>query len=218
MLPETEALVNIWTKEPSNDDEKADRDELLGWYVNDLMSKFHTDTSRWTEDMRRNQLITDTVEIDGVKMDAMPVATEAFGLLVFANCRDKWIKQWDWLRDNPGKCLPKRTGKDGEKFDDNGLWTDKNAGKSDFSGWKPEGLLEFEKIKSNLVKFREEDAKNDKAAQKYARTVVAAKQDAAADIDGNSSKKRGKKRKSPSPSSAPAEKSVLTFDIPAFGA
>lgn len=181
-LPTLEEICNIWNGDP----EDAEYNEKLLWYA-DRYLEVVAGREYWNTNIRPYKLLTDTIDVNNKDGVAVPKATEAFGLLVYANCRDKWMNIWDFQQNNPGVDLPKE-GTEAKQFlgkytnneakkkgKENDTTKDGSGGEEDLSvvqGWSDEGLKLFDEYQQKLVEQREKDAENDHKMAKHARELI----------------------------------------------
>jgi hypothetical protein len=166
------------------------------WYVDSWLEQAAT-SEYWNKKIRYFKMPTSTFQYDGKPRDYVTPASEAFGLLVYDNCRDKWMKQYEWKQQ--GKALPKG------KKDPNwkmfaAKYTDPNSGSKTGGGWKPEGLVKYEEYMNLIKKLRVEDAANQNKMQQLALDLVREKNEITA-TSPNKGRKRGKATDSPEPAS-----------------
>jgi len=107
-LPTTEDIVNILQSRPAELEkpENAKAKQVLIWYIDRWLPIVHG-SEYWDEKYRHYQLQTDVIPFrDGVSRELCTVESEAFGLLCYDNCRDKWQNIFDLKKDNEGKfCM-----------------------------------------------------------------------------------------------------------------
>ena len=76
---------------------------------------------------------------------AFPAVSEAFALLCYENCREKWVKIWKFKQENPGDKVPvanKETAND-DRY--SSKYTVATKGVQKFGGWTQDGLDAFGK-------------------------------------------------------------------------
>ncbi len=82
--------------------------------------------------------MTDTMDMVAGKMKVLvPVTGEAFGLLIFCNCRGKWISYCEWKDLNPRVECPKYNKKKKETHKYKAKWSDSKTGQVKGGGWDP---------------------------------------------------------------------------------
>lgn len=105
-LPTTEmlrAILKNGTEEalevPTNSGDK----KILEWYI-DRWLPVVIGSEYWDEKFRHYQLQTDKIKLrNGKQVPLCSVESEAFGLLVWDNCKDKWENIFNLKKQNPGK-------------------------------------------------------------------------------------------------------------------
>lgn len=131
----------------------------------------------WRDDVKHYYLPTDTQDVAGVQKVNVTITSEAFGLLVYENCQQKWLRQLTY-KQNYGKNAKFPKGKkdtdlDGKTADYyNAKWSDSNEGQVQFGGWAPAAYDRFEVLKQTVKNLRDEDAKKDKEMQKFALKLI----------------------------------------------
>ena len=73
-----------------NEAENATKKELFLWYYDQWLAAI-LPREFWKEDIRYYNLLTDTIDIAGKQKVLVTVSSEAFGLLMWENCREKWM-------------------------------------------------------------------------------------------------------------------------------
>jgi hypothetical protein len=97
---------------------------------------------------------------DGSNKERVPPSTEAFALLVFENCYDKWKNTHEYLQDpnNKDKKRPRyEKKKDPNSIKFKGLYSDPNSGQAKFGGWSDEGLVRFYDLCKQISDNRKEN-------------------------------------------------------------
>ena len=81
--------------------EKYDRKMKLSlWYFDDYMTMI-AGSQYWGNDTKTRFLPTDMMDIEGEQKVIVTITSEAFGILLYENCRDKWIEKFKWKDENP---------------------------------------------------------------------------------------------------------------------
>jgi len=160
-LPTFDEIRGIWHYA---EEENEEHTKLLLWYV-DRFLPVCAGKEFYGEKIRHYLLPSSKVDLFNKKVTAVTVTSEAFGQLLYANCRNKWMKIYRWKKANPGKKLPTK-GKAAQPF--LGKYTNSKNGQVANGGWSTEGLLLFEVLKRDLQEFREEDENNGYLQQKLA--------------------------------------------------
>ena len=139
------------------------RKELYLWYY-DVWLPAILPKEFWKEDIRHYKLLTDTVEIAGQQKVLVTVASEAFGLLMWENCQDKWVNYYKLKANDEKAVVP--TGKHPDAASHTAKWSDGNSGQVKYGGWKDEAYEVFEKLKKEVKDWRKVDEENGKAGQR----------------------------------------------------
>lgn len=181
-LPSFDTLRNIW----KGDVEDAESNEILLWYMDKYMEVV-AGRECWNKDIRTTKLVTDKIDVNGKEKIALTSASEAFGLLVYDNCRDKWQEMWKFYKENPGVPIPK-DGEEAQKFlakytkmeekkkksDEDSEATEVDGDKDPvvIQGWSADGLQLFNELMIEIYQQRQKDAENGKKMQKHALEMV----------------------------------------------
>ena len=147
---------------PENDVKK----QLFLWYYDQWLPAI-LPREFWKEDIRYYKLLTDTIEIAGKQKVLVTVSSEAFGLLMWENCREKWINFCDF-KDKNGEKAPLPIGKEEGAELHLAKWSDGSAGQVKYGGWKEEAYVRFEALKKEVKGWRNQDALSGKSGQKLA--------------------------------------------------
>ena len=74
--------------------------KLSLWYFDDYMTMI-AGTQYWGNDVKTRFLPTDMMDLEGERKVIVTITSEAFGFLLYENCRDKWIQIFKWKDQNP---------------------------------------------------------------------------------------------------------------------
>ena len=146
------------------------------WYFDVWMPQVATLNKAWGKETRYFNLLTDKKTIPGLEAAGgvgviITPATEAFGLVLLENNHTKWKNQFTFRKQNQLEKLPRcKKGKENEQY--KSLWTEEKKGRVFHGGWEEEGLIRFEEIRTNLKKYRAQDAAR---AQEEKLVVIARK-------------------------------------------
>jgi hypothetical protein len=84
-------------------------------------------------------------------------SSEAFTVLLYENCRTKWIAIYNWCQKNPnakpGKGLF-RPQKDGIGIEFKSRYTEQDIGQAEFGGWSQQGLQRYQVLKDLILTAR----------------------------------------------------------------
>lgn len=216
-LPTTDEIENVWdlpvVTEASSDADKAEysrKVDILTWYLNSFLPKA-VGLEFWGENIRPFNLMTDTAlvegDLSGKKKVLVTVTSEAFGLLVYHNCRDKWVADYKYKQQHGKKAsIPKYEKDEPSTHVHVNKWSNSRSGSAVGGGWHVDALKKFNALKAQIKAFREGEAANGNQKMEYGKNLVMA----ANDINLNGGKLAGQKRKAPSKD---AEKSPEVVDI-----
>ena len=187
------------TEEAFNEDTEPAKiaKELFLWYYDEYLPAV-LPKEFWKEDIRYYQLLTDTTTIAGKEKVLVTVTAEAFGLLMWENCRKKWCNFCDY-KDKHGEKAPIPTGKEPGAEQHLAKWSDGKEGQVLYGGWKEEAYDRFEQIKKEIKAWRKTEEESGKPAQKLALKLMreAHKKTGATPADDKKSKRVRKKANIP---------------------
>ena len=216
-LPSTHEIENVWdlpeVTEASSDEDKAKYEakvDLLTWYLDVFMPKA-VGLEFWGDIIRPYKLMTDTElvegDLSGKKKVLVTVTSEAFGLLVYHNCRDKWIADYKYKKQHGKKVpVPKFKKDDPSTHAHVNKWSNSCSGSVVGGGWHVDALKKFNALKDHVKAFREAEKDNGYKKMEYGKNLIVA----ANNINLNGGKLAGQKRKAPSKD---AENNVEVVDI-----
>ena len=119
-------------------------------------------TATWNVRVRRSQTMLETKNKLATEQDLFTPSSLAFIYLAYENCCDKWMETSKWMKDNPGKDLPKKNTKDTPKEQRCEIadkihvakYSDCTLGRVDFGGWSIAGKKRFcdlqRKVQDNM--------------------------------------------------------------------
>ena len=181
---------------------------VLTWFL-DKYLPLAVGPEYWGTNQRLNNLLTDKIILPGDKSKKkkclVTSSSEAFSVMLYKNCRIKWINVCEWKRIHPNDDPPAYDVKDDETHKYHAIWSNSRTGSRDFSGWSIEALEYYEAKKAEVKQWRADDLANDKYMIKLAQELVKAE----------NQNNKGKKRAAPVDveETAPARKIVkICFD------
>ena len=180
-----------------NPENKKSKDLLL-WYV-DRYLPVAAGNEYWSDQIRYYKLLTDTCRLPNAAEEnkvLVTVSSEAFGLLILDNCRDKWLKIFK-LKEEKGKGAKIPTSGE-EAAEYKAKWTKDRQGRVKFGGWDEDGYERFEQLKKQITQIRQNDANSDKAMQQYMKKIMREQHGITADVYTKKSKSR-KRTTEPAP-------------------
>jgi len=194
-LPDFEVIRNIWSLDIKK--ATAAQKAIFLWYY-DRYLPIVAGLEYFGDKFRKYHLLTDEIDVHGVKKVAVTVTSEAYGMLVYDNCKAKWEEMYKFreLNKSKGTKIPEND----DKFF--GKYTKTKDGKIPPKGFTEEGLDLLSTLQDELVAFREEDAANDKKMQKYALKMVKEKYKIPEDVTAPEKRRNKKRSKSVTPPSS----------------
>lgn len=143
--------------------ENKEKKDLYLWYF-DRYLPIAAGRDYYNKDHRHYKLLTDKTPACGKMVPCVSKTSEAFGLVMLDNCRNKWINVFKWKDDKKG-AIPTK-GEDSKQFQ--AKYTNSKGGQVKFGGWSDLGYEAFESYKKTVAKVRETDKKEGNPAQKLA--------------------------------------------------
>ena len=168
-----EAAMAIYKTDKANYDNKT---KMLSWYASEYLP-MAVGVDTWGPTQKCNKLMTDKVMLQednsGKPKVLVPVTSEAFGQVMFKNCRKKWIAVWKYKRAHGVKAkLPKYDKEDQTTHDYEGLWSNPRSGQVEGGGWHSDGLEYLNERMQVISAMREADKENDYVKMKLARALI----------------------------------------------
>ena len=178
-LPTVEELINVWdvclAEEPSEPGPELNlfkrQIAVLTWYLDVYMPNIALPIW-WGPTIRPYKLMTDSLDVLGVKKVHVTATTEAFGLLQFENSREKWIEifKWKkihgWKKTAPQHC--KARHEETKKF--RAKWSEHKTGQG--SGWDPVAYNTFNQRIQQIQEFRAKDKEDNYKRMKFGQELV----------------------------------------------
>ena len=163
---------------------------IFVWYLNEWLP-WVAGLEHWGPEIRVKKLPTDTMElVTGEDKVCVTCASEAFGLAVYDNCREKWAVGIPWMIKNNKTSIPEWKKKQPDTHQYFCRWTSEKTGAR--GGWSNDGIKAFCGYISKIQSFRETDEANGKPIQKLGREFIADALDVELDDHGEPAKKRQK--------------------------
>ena len=188
-LPPSELILKCATREIHLAD--VEETAVFAWYWHHLLQA-DAGCADWGPKVTKTTTISNARCKEYPDKKAVTLATEAFVVLVYENCRDKWVGIRDYFRDNPTeKKLPQRTKDNKDLAYNKSKYTDQNLGQQPFGGWTSDGLERFNAIKK-LIKDAKKTGDHVKLETDYLAMVIKAEPQ---QVDKKTKKKMTKKRK-----------------------
>lgn len=212
-------IENVWKlpEAPSQDSPQEVKDKyshavtVLTWYL-DKFLPMAAGQEYWGPHIRPFHLMTDKVDVEGdvsgKKKVLVTVTSEAFGILVYANCRDKWIADFT-LKDGDRKAkIPKYDKDNKETHKHQNKWSSSRTGQIQGGGWSKEALKYFNTLIEKIKNFRIEEEEGGNLGFEYGKQLIRVANSVETGNESDSSS--GKKRKR---SGGKPEDEIETVDI-----
>jgi hypothetical protein len=140
-------------------DEYERKMKLTLWYFDDYMTMI-AGTQYWGNDVKTRFLPTDMMDLEGEQKVIVTITSEAFGILLYENCRDKWIQIFKWKDQNPksnkkSKPPPQYNKNKPETHPYKAKWSDNCSGQS--MGWHPNAFKAYNEYIDSVKRVRELD-------------------------------------------------------------
>jgi hypothetical protein len=193
-----------------NTDEAQISKELFLWYYDEYLPAV-LPKEFWKEDIRYYKLLTDTVNIAGKEKVLVTVTAEAFGLLVWENCREKWCN-FCLFKDQHGEKAPIPTGKEPGAENHLAKWSDGKEGQVLYGGWKEEAYDRFEQIKKDIKAWRKADEESGKVGQRLALKLMREKHNRTGATPADDKKGKRIRKKAIAPVAVSSKKAKLTVE------
>lgn len=152
------------------------KEKILTWYATDYLS-MAVGVESWGNPQKCTSLMTDLAmvqeDVSGKEKVLVPVTSEAFGQVMYKNCRRKWIAVWNYRKTHGPKAkIPKYSKEDQSTHKFEGLWSNPRSGQVEGGGWNSDGL-EYLMARMEAIKdVREADKVNDYAKMKHVRSLI----------------------------------------------
>ena len=212
-IPENETEEQMDARKTSPEQRLYDRKlAILVWWLDDFLPHA-VGLEFWGPDIRCFHKLVDKALIEGDPSGKpkvyVTVTSEAFAHVLYANCRDNWMAQAQFVQDRKKKG-GKKPKAPTYKLDDptthkyRNKWSNGQTGQVMGGGWD-EGAFEYlKKMQKKLQTFRVEQASKGDEVFKFALTLMKITHDI--ELDQNKEPANAKKRKGSSQSEMPAAK------------
>ena len=156
-MPTVEELDNVYTLPAPGHTTYAAKRELLLWYVDHLLPHA-VGLDHYGPTIRQYKMPIAQVMINGKRKPFVTVKSEAFGRVMFANCRPKWmiiiplkLQDEDWV-------IPAYSKDDNSTHPyHNTEWSNSRSGQVKGGGWEPGAYVASNKYIESIKGFRKED-------------------------------------------------------------
>ncbi len=146
-LPTVEEILACATR-------TVEKEDVFLFYVDKLLPNV-VGHHQWGPNTRHYMTISDAKTKDPNPKKLITVSTEAFTVLVYENCRDKWFNMYQYVKANPDVKKKKWRVTKEEKQDEEvakeaakyeAKYTDQNKGQQEYGGWTSTGLKRFNEL------------------------------------------------------------------------
>lgn len=210
-LPTLAELESVWELNPPGDQPAADapaeakaqyaakqtefenKKELLTWYLDSYLP-FAVGLEFWGPNIRPFKLMTDQKPVSGdpsgKKKVLVTITSEAFGLVIYANCRDKWVADFTLKAGNKRAKIPKYDKDKPETHKHQNKWSSSRTGQVQGGGWDPKALEYLNERIAAIQKWRKEEADRDNVNYKFGKQLICEAQQVTLNAQEEKSKKR----------------------------
>lgn len=176
-IPEDETDEAKQERENSQEQKKYDRAvKILVWWMDSFMP-YAVGLEFWGPNIRPFHLMTDKQFIDGdvsgKEKVLVTITSEAYAYQTYANCRDKWIADYAYLKEHGKKAkIPTYSKKDPSTFKHKNRWSNSQTGSVVGGGWDQEGLKYLQKKVKDVTAFRAQEEKEGFKQYKLAKELL----------------------------------------------
>ena len=170
-LPTVDEMTKVVMRDLAHSDknEQAHLERLFDWYVTEMLPACAR--SRYWPEKLHGQVQVSSHLVDHVDGKyAVPPSTEAMCLVMYENCRDRWINMYVY-KDIDGHAgeIPRYSKKKHEETAQwAALWSDNCSGQQPYGGWDDAGIDKFDELCEKIAKNRKENADHIKKIEKAA--------------------------------------------------
>lgn len=158
--------------------------------------------------IRNYKMAVDKRSVDGKDKVCVTIPSEAFGLLVFANCRTKWVAIFKFKQESPTADIPLFDEEDSNTHVyHTTLWSDSKSGQIKGGGWDSDAYLKLNFYMTKIHVFRSKDQKAEWKIHALAKDFVREKNGITAVAQTNKRKRKNKEAKA-----EPLFVEILAFD------
>ena len=201
-MPTVEEIEKVWDlpDAPATEEEGEEKTKyvraisVLTWYLDRFMP-MAVGLEFWGPNIRPFHLLTDFLDIEGdvsgKKKVLVSVTSEAFGILMYANCRDKWVADFELRASNKKAKIPKYNKDDPSTFKHQNKWSNSRTGQIQGGGWNRVALKYFNAQIAAIQAFREEEKKGEAPERlQFGQNLILAANSINLEDDNSASKKR----------------------------
>jgi hypothetical protein len=171
-MPTIEEFKDVYILPDETDATYDKKRRLLTWYANDWLVKC-AGYEHYGPTVRPFKLAVSSKKLDGIRVPIVAMESEAFGRLMFENCRDKWIHIVPEKIKNDKWEIPSFDKKDKttHKYHHT-KYSDKNARQVKGAGWSPQAFDDLSQYITDVKAFRKEDRGNGNAIHKLCKDLI----------------------------------------------
>ena len=180
------------------------KEELLIWCLDHFLVPV-AGPDFWGPDIRYNNTLVAKGHLkndnSGVQKVYVSTTSEAFGQLVFKNCRDKWICDFKFMEENPNAKIPRYHKDKSETHQFKNRWSTSKTGQVQGGGWHKDAFLHLNERINALSSLRKDQRENhDNDLFEFGRQLIRK----ANNIGVDGAQPATKKRKTPAAPQTPA--------------
>jgi hypothetical protein len=182
-------MMDMWKMDMGH----AESDALLTWYC-DVYIPAAAGALHFGEKTRCYKTLVDVGPIgpNNEEKVLVPIMSEAFGLLCFENCREKWIATFEFKKAYGEKAKIPTGKKNPESARFKAKYSDSCDGQVKGGGWKPEAYTKFQEYIDLIKGLRAEDQAIAWTKHQYALSLVRNKHKVTLDSPQSAGKRRRK--------------------------
>jgi hypothetical protein len=197
-LPTVRQLMNVYNLPAESDPTYEEREELLLWYHDELLPMALGQEQCAPKIRHYFSPVTKRDYGNGIEMPTVTCIGEGFGLVVYDNCRTKWLAILPKKIANDNWKVPKwsKTDTSTHKYHVT-RWSDSRNGQVKDGGWGPGAFAAMNEYIQFIHKRRVDDRKSGFAKHKFAFEIMRRKNDIT--FDSPKEKARSKKKRTREP-------------------
>ena len=188
-------VCDLPAEDTPNYQEKVD---ILVWYFDHYLVAAAGNCA-YGKETRWYKHATKTIKVEGKNQSVVLWQAEAFGLLVFENCLEKWSHICPQKAKDPNWNVPKSNKKDARTLKYHATkWTDGKTGQQQGGGWKQGAYDQYAVYQKHIVAVRKKDRENQWASYNLALELMRNKHGVTA-AEAPVARKNKRKRQEPGP-------------------
>ncbi len=154
-LPPPDLILKCALRQVDLDDDE-ERDVFF-WYWEKLIPAA-VGCYNWSDKVKYYKIISAAKCKKNPSEKVVTTASEAFIVLLWENCYEKWVAVRMEYHNNPEWKMPKRTKEDKNKPYFKTLYSKQDGGRQDFGGWTSAGHKRFHEIQDLIKEAKEDDS------------------------------------------------------------